>query len=186
MLPHPGSFSPPWMHITFCITKMSESKPQWSWFSSYTTHFKTNTQHLLPSICSFSFLLCLSPFAVTHPSIDTYFHKSGWNSHFTHLHQSQLTAEVSDSVLFSSLKLHLFQVWELALVFPLLCKANIYFQDVTVGSKTPNLKHFFRSVNSLFSSASEQSLLWQSDSNAGSSFVPLVRENPTVLMTLYQ
>lgn len=52
-------------------------------------------------------------FAVTHPSIDTYFHNSGWNSLSEHLHQSQLKVEVSDSR-FIFFTVAPFEVWESA------------------------------------------------------------------------
>lgn len=44
------------------------------------------------------------------------FSQLGMKLFFTHLYQPQLTVEVSDFILFSTLQLHPFQAWELAMV----------------------------------------------------------------------
>lgn len=83
------------------------------------THFKTSAHKVLPSICSlvFSSLLCLSPpqwLILLQTHIFSHFRVK--LTFFAHLSQSHLTVDVSYAVLFSSLRLHLFQVWELAAV----------------------------------------------------------------------
>lgn len=84
------------------------------------THPENNTQNMPSSIDSFFFHFFSVSSAVTHPSTDTYFHNSGWASHFLFiyfffffffLHTPLPVAAHSRSVrfrfIFPPLKLHL-------------------------------------------------------------------------------
>lgn len=85
-----------------CITKCQSQSPGGVGSTANQTNSKTNTQNLISSIDSFSFLLCLlySDSSLYRPIFSQLRVKLSCEI-FTHLYQSQLTVEVSDFIFFT-------------------------------------------------------------------------------------